>query len=128
MAFTTDAGGNTIVRRQGTNVAAYLNKPGASGIDLMRLGGQGAAFYAAMNPLSGIASLPARAGLMGLSGAGTSAALDVAAGAAGSEQGISGERAALAGVGGAVGEFIAPTLGPIYRAIVRRPKLYKNGN
>jgi hypothetical protein len=47
----------------------------------------------------------------GLAAAGSSVGLDLGAGALGSKQGVSGDRATLAGIGGTAGEAFAPAVG-----------------
>lgn len=122
--FTTDAGGNTIVHAPASGAVAYLNKPGITAQTGLNLAGQGAAFMAGAAPFAGVRSLLGRSALMGGSSAGVSAGLDVAAAP---EVGVDPGRTVAAGLGGAVGEFIAPALSAVYRQIVRRPALYQGG-
>lgn len=98
---------NVMLRAPGMKEWAYLNKPGISGRDIDELGTQTLVTL----PLAGLfgmgGSIPARVATGALGGGGSSVVQDVAAMAQGSEQGIDGERAAIAtGLGAASGPIL----------------------
>jgi len=98
---------NVMLRAPGMKDWAYLNKPGVSGRDFDELGTQTLVTL----PLAGLfgmgGSIPARVATGALGGGGSSVVQDVAAMAQGSEQGIDGERAAIAtGLGAATGPLL----------------------
>jgi len=107
-----DSQGNPIINWQGEQYYAW--KPGFRQQDALRLAAQtvpyGAASRVAVQATGGLLSRVA--GLLGLNAA-TSGALDVAAGAAGSQQGVSVPRAVMAGVGGAAGEELLRPMGNV---------------
>ncbi|HXF55626.1 MAG TPA: hypothetical protein VNK52_16050 [Hyphomicrobiaceae bacterium] len=100
-----DRHGNLMLRAPGMTEFAYLNKPGASGRDLDEVLTQVGATMGIFSPVGLGRSLLARMGIAGAAGVGASAAQDVLAEQAGSEQGVS---AARAGVSGAVSAALAP--------------------
>jgi hypothetical protein len=130
-----DDKGNEIITWN--NKQYYINRPGFSGSDGFKFLADVASFVPAMKIAGAATNLVTRIGLAGgLSGA-TSVAQDVAAGELGSEQGISGERAALAAAGGFVGEPIAKLISsglrlgisaiPKIKDIIGNARYLKNG-
>lgn len=95
-----DQHGNLLLKAPGMKDFAYLNKPGLSGRDVEEFGTQTLATLPFMGAAGAGKGILARIGYGAGGMAAGSVAQDALAGAAGSEQGISGERAAI---GGAVG-------------------------
>jgi hypothetical protein len=115
-----DKFGNIMVRAPGMKDFTYLNKPGASSRDLDEFGTQTLATLPFLGLAGGGGGLLTRAakGAAGLTGA--SVAEDAMAVAAGSEQGIDPEKAALSGlIGGASAGVLEPIIGGTAKAIGR---------
>lgn len=115
--ISRDRFGNPMVRWQGTNY--YINQPGVSGADMFKLVGDIAAFGRLSRLVSMIPSFSGRVAGGAAAGAGISVGQDVAASLLGSEEGVSGSRAALsAGLGG-VTEALVPAVSALSRTISR---------
>jgi hypothetical protein len=102
----------------------YINAPGASQADAFQLLGQMGAYAPATRGGAMARSLFKRMLTTGLLSTGTSAALDVAGGQMGSEQGVDLTRAMMTGVIGGAMEGIAPALKVIWRKIFKSPKFF----
>lgn len=115
--ISRDRFGNPMVRWQGTNY--YINQPGVSGADMFKLVGDIAAFGRLSRLVSMIPNIVGRVAGGAAAGAGISAGQDVAASLLGSEEGVSGSRAAIsAGLGGAT-EALVPAVSALSRTISR---------
>lgn len=100
---------------------AYLNRPGISGQDVENFATTGA-IAAAPGGVGVRAGRAVLGGLGAVAGAGVGAGVasvgqDILAGQAGSQQGVSGESAAINAVGGAGFQALSPIANAIYRGI-----------
>ncbi len=123
-----DENGNVIVNRDGKKY--YLNEPGFSGQDISDIGTAALIelpFATAGGRIAGGAGALGRAVGVGLAAGAGSVVQDIAAGQAGSEQGIDPTNAAIATLGGGVFEFASPMLKPFFRKFFRSPKMARNG-
>lgn len=110
----------------GERTRGYVNAPGLSFRDVTRTLGQGAAYgLAAGRGGAGQGLARAFAG-QGARAAGTSLALDAAAEQAGSEQGLSPTRAAVAGVTAGLFNSLAPRAARLWRQILGRTKYFNS--
>ncbi len=116
-----DKQGNVIITYEGKDY--MVNQPGASQTDLVQLIGQIGWFAPGARLTSAARKLWVRmfasAPVMGA----TSVATDLAAGAMGSEQGVSGERALTAAALGPFFEALAPAAQATYRFLISRHDL-----
>ncbi len=117
-----DKQGNVIITYEGKDY--MVNQPGASQTDLVQLIGQTGWFSPGTRLASGMRTLGGRMAASAPLMAGTSAATDIAAGALGSEQGVSGERALTAGALGPVAEIAAPAVAGVWRMLTTRRDLF----
>ncbi len=117
-----DKYGNVIINFEDKDY--YVNKPGASQADLFQLLGQTGMFTPGARLASGMRTLGGRMAVSAPLMAGTSAATDIASGALGSEQGISGERAATAALFGPAFEALAPMAKGAWNLIISRHDLF----
>lgn len=113
-----DKFGNVMVRAPGMKEFTYLNKPGFSRRDLEELGAQTVATFPLL-AAGGAGSGPLARGAAGALGlAGSSVAEDLLATEAGSEQGVSPEKAAVSGVvGGLTAGVAEPIIGQTYQGV-----------
>lgn len=124
-----DAYGADVVRyrdKDGQEAVAYVNKPGLDLEDVNNLGLQSLPYILGGRIVQGLTrnmSLPMK--MMGQAGAAstTSAAGDIAAMGAGSEQGIDFGRATAVGLMGGAAEALSPVLGMLGRRFITEPKL-----
>lgn len=123
---TQDSQGNPIIDWQGQQYYAW--KPGFRLQDAQRLAAQGAAYGGAtgVGVKVGGGLLSRVASILGLNAA-TSAGLDLAAGTAGSDQGVSAPRALMAAGGGALAESLRPVANAAIRAFGRENVLDATG-
>lgn len=117
-----DAMGNPIVTFEGQDY--YVNMPGLSEADAFQLLSQAGAYAPAGRAGLVSRNLVGRAAKTGTGAMATSAALDTASTALGSEQGISGERMGIAFGLGAIGDLIAPVAKKAWRKIVSSDDLF----
>jgi len=113
-----DKWGNPIVKFEGKEY--YPNRPGASFADLFQFFPRAAVDLIAARLGARGTTLPRRMAMTGAGMGATSAGLDVAAEALGSEQGVSVERAATAAGAGALFEGLAPVAKRLWTGIFRR--------
>lgn len=114
-----DKYGNVIIKFNDKDY--YVNKPGVSQADLFALLSQAGAFAPAAKFGAAGKTLGKRMVRTGLTSAGTSAGLDLAAEQLGSEQGVSGSRAITSGVAGGIFEGIGPLAVKGWRSIFGKP-------
>ncbi len=116
-----DKYGNAIITYEGKDY--YVNQPGASQTDLVQLIGQAGWFTPGGVAAGSARTVAGRMLLAAPAAAGTSVATDLAAEQMGSEQGVSGERAATAAVLGPAFEALAPAAKATWRFIISRHDL-----
>lgn len=120
-----DANNNRIITYKGDDgkeYQRYVNKPGLDYVDATRFGFGSLPYLASGAAIGGATKklgLPLRAAAQGLGAWATSIASDIGARAAGSEQPISGGRAAMAAAFGAGGEAAVSALTPVMRALFK---------
>lgn len=114
-----DKHGNVIIRFNDKDY--YVNKPGVSQADLFSLLAQTGAFAPAAKFAGAGKSLGSQILRMFTAGAGTSAGLDYGAEQLGSEQGISGSRALMAGAVGALFQGLSPVAIAAWRKVFGTP-------
>lgn len=117
-----DKHGNPIVTFEGKDY--YVNRPGMSEADLFQLLGQAGLYAPAARVGAARSTIPRRIATTGTAAAATSAGADALAGELGSEQGVSGGRALIAGAGGALFEGLSPLASRAWKTIFSRPKLF----
>lgn len=115
-----DSAGNDIVQIRGENLG-FVNKPGISEGDITQLMAGMLAFIPAARVGSFFTGLLGRSAATATAGGATSAGLDKAAQAFGSEQGVNLERAIIAGLFGAGAE----TIGAVIKAVRSVPGMFK---
>lgn len=117
-----DKFGNVMIAWKGKDY--YVNKPGVSEADMFQLAAMVAA-YAPAAKLGAVGkSLLVRMGIVGGGSGATSVGMDVASGALGSEQGVSGTRAAIATAAGGAFEALSPLAVKAWRFVFGNPKLF----
>ncbi|MGI9489042.1 MAG: hypothetical protein ACR2RF_24790 [Geminicoccaceae bacterium] len=114
-----DKYGNVIIRFNDRDY--YVNKPGVSQADLFSLLAQTGAFAPAAKFGAAGKTLLGQMARTGLASAGTSAGLDYSAEQLGSEQGISGGRAAVTGAAGVLFQGLTPLAIKGWRKIFGAP-------
>lgn len=112
-----DADMNPIIDINGNRT--YMNSPGASPRDFLDFSASVLKFIGAATPAGKMVSLPAKAATTGGLSAATSVAEDVAAGYAGSEQGVDFIRAGVAGLAGGAAEAAVPAIGSALQWIAK---------
>lgn len=110
---------------EGETHRGYINAPGFSTRDATQLAGQALAFTPAGRVGRGLSAVQRALRAAPAAGA-TSAALDVGAGQAGSEQGVSLQRAGITGLVGGGAEFLAPAAGAVWRTMRGRSQFFNN--
>lgn len=115
-----DKFGNPIIKAFGEEF--YVNSPGFSPVDALQLIGLLVEFMPAAKLGSMASTIPRRMATTGPGFAATSAGLDVAAGALGSEQGVDVGKAALVGALGAGFELAAPLVARLWQAFKGNPR------
>ncbi len=117
-----DKYGNPIITFEGKDY--YINRPGASQADAFQLLSMVGQYAPASRFAAGGKTLVGQMGRMGLAAPVTSAGADIAAGQLGAEGGVSPERAAIAGVGGALFQGLAPLAVKMWRTIFSKPLMF----
>ena len=115
--FNKDRFGNILVKAPGRDWE-YINKPGLTPRDVANSIAQLAVFLRGGQAVGGMmkgASLPFRALGQAATAGGVSAGMDVAAGVAGSKQGVDFPKAAVVGAAGGSAEMLAPVFSQLMR-------------
>ena len=133
LVLSEDANGNALFRDQAGEPVGYVNKPGADGEDVARLGTKIASFIPAGRAASAAGNVAARGASIGgwtasrtaaamAAGGAASAATDATMQKASGREEIDGAQVAMTGALGAGAEGLAPVLGRVGKAIWNRLK------